>query len=127
MALYTAGNVSTLEILLDSESLADFTTRATMVETMTAHDQQLVDELEAYVESTSAEREECEAQKKEVAELQKTLESKQEELDQGLVNTVIATDGIAIIVNNDSPIEELTSEQVRDIYLGNITDWSELG
>ena len=54
-------------------------------------------------------------------------ELKQEELDQGLLNTVIATDGIAIIVNNDSPIEELTSEQVRDIYLGNITDWSELG
>lgn len=54
-------------------------------------------------------------------------ELKQEELDQGLVNTVIATDGIAIIVNNDSPIEELTSEQVRDIYLGSITDWSELG
>ena len=54
-------------------------------------------------------------------------ELKQEELDQGLVNTVIATDGIAIIVNNDSPIEELTSEQVRDIYLGNITDWSEIG
>ena len=40
---------------------------------------------------------------------------------------MIATDGIAIIVNNDSPIEELTSEQVRDIYLGSITDWSELG
>lgn len=54
-------------------------------------------------------------------------ELKQEELDQGLVNTVIATDGIAIIVNNESPIDELTSEQVRDIYLGNITDWSELG
>ena len=36
-------------------------------------------------------------------------ELKQEELDQGLLNTVIATDGIAIIVNNDSPIEELTS------------------
>ncbi len=54
-------------------------------------------------------------------------ELKQEELDQGLLNTVIATDGIAIIVNNDSPIEELTSEQVRDIYLGSISDWSELG
>lgn len=54
-------------------------------------------------------------------------ELKQEELDAGLVNTVIATDGIAIIVNNESPIDELTSEQVRDIYLGNITDWSELG
>lgn len=54
-------------------------------------------------------------------------ELKQEELDAGLVNTVIATDGIAIIVNNESPVEDLTAEQVRDIYLGNITDWSELG
>lgn len=53
-------------------------------------------------------------------------ELKQEELDQGLVNTVIATDGIAIIVNNESPIEDLTTEQVRDIYLGNVTDWSEV-
>ena len=50
-------------------------------------------------------------------------ELKQEELDAGLVNTVIATDGIAIIVNNESPITDLTTEQV----LGNITDWSELG
>ena len=47
-------------------------------------------------------------------------ELKQEELDAGLVNTVIATDGIAIIVNNESPIEDLTTEQVRDIYLGNV-------
>ena len=43
------------------------------------------------------------------------------------MNTVIATDGIAIIVNNESPITDLTTEQVRDIYLGNITDWSEIG
>ena len=53
-------------------------------------------------------------------------ELKQEELDAGLVNTVIATDGIAIIVNNESPIDDLTTEQVRDIYLGNVTDWSEV-
>ena len=82
VALYTAGNVSTLEILLDSESLSDFTTRMQLVDSMTAHDQELVDKLEAYVDSTSAEREQVEAQKREVAELQKTLESKQDELDQ---------------------------------------------
>ena len=63
MALYTAGNVSTLEILLDSESLSDFTTRMQLVDSMTAHDQELVDKLEAYVDSTSAEREQVEAQK----------------------------------------------------------------
>ena len=53
-------------------------------------------------------------------------ELKQEELDAGLMNTVIATDGIAIIVNNESPIEDLTTEQVKEIYLGNVTDWSEV-
>ena len=81
VALYTAGNVSTLEILLDSDSLSEFTTRTALLENMTAHDQELVDKLEAYVESTDAERQEREAQMAEVAELQKSLESKQDELD----------------------------------------------
>ena len=39
---------------------------------------------------------------------------------------MIATDGIAVIVNNDSPIDELTSDQVKAIYTGETTDWSEL-
>lgn len=81
VAIYTAGNVSTLEILLDSDSLSEFTTRATMLENMTAHDQELVDELQAYVDSTSEEREERQAQMEEVAELKKSLESQQDELD----------------------------------------------
>ena len=81
VALYTAGNISTLEILLDSNSLSEFTTRSEMIENMTAHDQDLVDKLEAYVESTSAEREERQAQMDEVAELKKSLENQQDELD----------------------------------------------
>ena len=79
VALYTAGNISTLEILLDSNSLSEFTTRSEMIENMTAHDQDLVDKLEAYVESTSAEREERQAQMDEVAELKKSLENQQDE------------------------------------------------
>ncbi|MDR3765950.1 MAG: substrate-binding domain-containing protein [Butyricicoccus sp.] len=43
-----------------------------------------------------------------------------------LKNTVIAMDGIAVIVNNENPIEDLTSEQIGQIYKGEITDWSEL-
>ena len=81
VALYTAGNISTLEILLDSNSLSEFNTRSEMIENMTAHDQDLVDKLEAYVESTSAEREERQAQMDEVAELKKSLENQQDELD----------------------------------------------
>ena len=48
------------------------------------------------------------------------------EEETGVTATVIATDGIAVIVNNDNPIDNLTSEQVKGIFKGEITDWSEL-
>ena len=53
-------------------------------------------------------------------------ELKDSEKSAGLTNQVIALDGIAVIVNNDAGIDELTSEQVKDIYTGNITTWEEL-
>lgn len=53
-------------------------------------------------------------------------ELKDSETSQGVSATVIAQDGIAIIVNNENPIDALTSEQVKEIFLGNVTDWSEL-
>ena len=43
-----------------------------------------------------------------------------------LTDTVIANDGIAVIVNNENAISGLTSEQVQKIYTGEITDWSEV-
>lgn len=44
----------------------------------------------------------------------------------GVEKLVIAMDGIAVIVNNDSPVEDLTIEQIKDIFTGKITDWSEI-
>ena len=38
-----------------------------------------------------------------------------------------ALDGVAVVINPENTVTDLTTEQVRDIYLGNITDWSELG
>lgn len=66
---------------MDSDSLSEFTTRTKMLETMTAHDQELVDKLEEYVDSTEAERTERQQQMEEVAELKKDLENQQQELD----------------------------------------------
>lgn len=51
---------------------------------------------------------------------------KDTETDQGVKATVIAKDGIAVIVHKDSKQEELTLEQVKDIFTGKITKWSEL-
>ena len=53
-------------------------------------------------------------------------ELKDSELEAGLQNTVIALDGIAVIVNNDNPLDGVTSEQVMKIYTGEISEWSEL-
>ena len=53
-------------------------------------------------------------------------ELKDSEIEKGASGTVIALDGIAVIVNNENPTEELSSEQIKDIYTGNATDWSEL-
>lgn len=52
---------------------------------------------------------------------------KDEEKASGLQETVLAYDGIAIIVNPANPVEDLTLEQIADIYTGKITNWSELG
>lgn len=54
-------------------------------------------------------------------------ELKDSELEQGITGTVIALDGIAVIINQENPVEELSSEQVKSIYVGEYTDWSELG
>lgn len=49
------------------------------------------------------------------------------ESEHELVATVIAHDGIAVIVNPDNPVSGLTTDQLRDIYAGKITNWSEVG
>lgn len=53
-------------------------------------------------------------------------ELKDSETEAGLTSTVIAQDGIAIIVNNGSGINELTSEQIKAIYTGEITTWEDV-
>lgn len=50
-----------------------------------------------------------------------------EEIASGLVGTEVALDGIAVIVNADSPVADLTVEQIAQIFTGEITDWSEVG
>ena len=52
---------------------------------------------------------------------------KDEEKKQGLTETVLALDGIAIIVNNENKIEDLSLEDIAKIYTGEITNWSEVG
>ncbi len=51
---------------------------------------------------------------------------KQAELDKGLTELKIADDGIAVIVHKDNKVDNLTSEQIKKIYLGELKNWSEI-
>lgn len=53
-------------------------------------------------------------------------ELKDTEIDGGLTATVIAKDGIAIIVNKNNPTEDLTKDQVNSIFRGEVTTWDEV-
>ena len=52
---------------------------------------------------------------------------KDEETEKGLEGTVVALDGIAIIVNEACPVEDLSLEQIASIFTGETADWSDLG
>jgi len=51
---------------------------------------------------------------------------KDTETAEGVSEVTIAKDGIAIIVNNENPTEDLTTETVKNIYVGGILTWSEI-
>lgn len=52
---------------------------------------------------------------------------KDEEISKGLKGTVLAYDGIGVIVNPDNPISDLDVETIAKIFKGEITNWSQVG
>ena len=52
---------------------------------------------------------------------------KDDEAASGLTGTTVALDGIAIIVNPENPVSDLTIEQIAAVYTGEITNWKDLG
>lgn len=52
---------------------------------------------------------------------------KEDEKTQGLTETTLALDGIAVIVNPENPVDDLTLEQIAKIYTGEISNWKDVG
>ena len=52
---------------------------------------------------------------------------KDEETSAGLKETILAYDGIAIIVHPDNPVNDLTIEQIAQLYTGEVTNWKDVG
>ena len=51
---------------------------------------------------------------------------KDDETAQGVEGKTIAKDGIAVIVNNESSVDELSTDQVKSIFTGETTSWSDI-
>lgn len=52
---------------------------------------------------------------------------KQEEIESGIEELIIAYDGIVVVAHPSNPVKDLTMEQVKQIFTGEITNWKELG
>lgn len=52
---------------------------------------------------------------------------KQEEIDSGIEQLVIAYDGIVVVTHPSNPVKDITMEQVKQIFTGEVTNWKELG
>jgi phosphate transport system substrate-binding protein len=52
---------------------------------------------------------------------------KQEEIDSGLSETIIAYDGIVVVTHPTNKVKDLTLEEVKKIFTGKVTNWKELG
>ena len=79
-AIYMMGDASTLEIILQSESVIDMAQKVELLNMITEHDTKLIQQLSADMEATAAERQEIESQKEEVADARSELESRRTEL-----------------------------------------------
>ena len=79
-AIYMMGDASTLEIILQSESVIDMAQKVELLNMITEHDTKLIQQLSADMEAIAAERQEIESQKEEVADARSELESRRTEL-----------------------------------------------
>lgn len=52
---------------------------------------------------------------------------KEEEKAQGLTETILALDGIAVIVNPDNPVNDIDLETIAKVYTGEVTNWKDIG
>lgn len=97
-ALYQAGDIGTIEILLNSTSLYDFSMKTEMLKSVTEHDKKLCDSITAYMVKTEADRNDLKKQKQEVADLKKQLEADQADL-------------VSLQEENDAVIADLQEKQ----------------
>lgn len=79
-ALYLAGEASTLEILLNADSIADFADKVEVMKSITSHDAELIDTLKSELNKVKDQKAEIEQSRQEVADARTELEDKEKEV-----------------------------------------------
>ncbi|MBQ2971579.1 MAG: peptidoglycan DD-metalloendopeptidase family protein [Ruminococcus sp.] len=79
--IYIAGEVSSLEIIMGAKNFSDFLDKVQLVKSVSAHDEELINEIQAQLDQISAEKEELQLDKVELEEEEKNLKAKQDELN----------------------------------------------
>lgn len=79
--IYIAGEVSSLEIIMGAKNFSDFLDKVQLVKSVSNHDEELINEIQAQLDVINAEKEELQADKVELQEEEKNLKAKQDELN----------------------------------------------
>lgn len=79
--IYLAGDVSSLEIIMGAKDFTDFLDKVQLVKSVSAHDEELINEIQAQLDQISEEKEALEADKVELEDEKKNLEERQSELN----------------------------------------------
>lgn len=80
--IYIAGEVSSLEIILGAKDFSDFLDKVQLVKSVSAHDEELINEIQTQLDQISTEKEELQLDKTELEEEEKNLKAKQDELNE---------------------------------------------
>ncbi len=80
-AIYIAGDVSSLEVILGAKDFSDFLDKLQVVQYVSNHDEELINKIQKQLNSISKEKKELEGDKEDLEEEKSTLETKQEELN----------------------------------------------
>lgn len=80
-AIYIAGDVSSLEVILGAKDFSDFLDKLQVVQYVSNHDEELINKIQKQLDSISREKKELEGDKEDLEEEKSTLETKQEELN----------------------------------------------
>lgn len=81
-AIYMAGDVSTLEIVLGAKDFSDFLDKVQLVQYVSSHDEKLINDIQAQKDAISAEKDALQAEKLQQEQEQEKLEEKQAELNE---------------------------------------------